>query len=160
MVDYSFRVFGIFCVNSTTVGINLNSKRIENYKYMLRQHHIMQQKQLSDEEWSVAREIARMLRFFIELGNYGYVDRLSNTYNIEIVERTIYEALRESKASMSYIRTNDEGKKVYVDSKGKVYNITPYIPPSNIIQKFLDSAAKDLRICRIASALAFTYITR
>ena len=120
----------------------------------------MQQKQLSDDEWSVAKEVARMLRFFVELGNYGYVDRLSNTYNIEIVERTIYEALRESKAGMSNVRTKEDGKKVYVDSKGKVYNITPYLPSSDVIQKFLDSAVKDLRICRVASALAFTYLTR
>lgn len=118
----------------------------------------MQQKLLSDEEWGVAREIAKMLRFFVELGNYGYVDRLSNTYNIEIVERTVYEALRESKASLTNVITNKEGKRVFVDSKGKKHSITPYLPPSDVIQKFLESAAKDLRICRVASALAFTYL--
>lgn len=101
----------------------------------------MSNKKLTEEDWSVLREVASMLNTFVREGAFGYPDRLANAYSPRTAETVIREALRDARSLLR------QGTKIY-------------IPTIEVIEKFLKLVEKDVNVCSKVVALALAFPPR
>jgi len=98
--------------------------------------------ELSDEEWSVLRRLAKFFNQFITYDEnrprYSYIDRLAAPYNPKVVEVTVQEALREARSAAR------------LAARSAKFDV----PTADDVRKFLELCNKDLRYSTIVSALA------
>lgn len=99
--------------------------------------------------------IVKMLRFFIQMKNFSYVDRIGNALDPEPIEVALHEALRAFRS----IRENalvDEGGKKYIEKDGKKIPV-PGIPTEEEILAFLNAVRSDTGIAKRVAILALAY---
>ena len=94
----------------------------------------------SEKEFEeVVSDIVNMISRFVRAGMYTFADKLANATNKEIVEVTLYEALRISRSALEAGRTLDE-------------NVPPYVAKEESVRKLLelldDNLEKGLEVVR------------
>lgn len=94
----------------------------------------------SEKEFEeVISDIVNMISRFVRAGMYTFADKLANATNKEIVEVTLYEALRISRSALEAGRTLDE-------------NVPPYVAKEESVKKLLelldDNLEKGLEVVR------------
>ncbi|WP_231845518.1 type I-A CRISPR-associated protein Csa5 [Pyrococcus abyssi] len=100
-------------------------------------------------------EIINMLRFFVRIKNFGYVDRIGNALTPEPVEIALHEAMRAFRSIWEGAKTDEEGRR-YIEKDGeKIY--LPKIPSDTEIESFLNEVRRDIRIAKRVATLALAY---
>jgi len=69
---------------------------------------------------SIIDDIANMINRFVRAGRYTFADKLANATSKEIIEMTLYEALRISRSTLESGGTLDENVKPYVASEDSI----------------------------------------
>ncbi|AIU70036.1 CRISPR-associated protein Csa5 [Thermococcus eurythermalis] len=99
--------------------------------------------------------IVKMLRFFVQMKNFGYVDRIGNALNPEPVEVTLHEALRAFRSVRESAPVDESGRR-YVEKDGKKIPV-PGIPTEEEIKAFLDDVRSDIGVAKRVATLALAY---
>jgi len=99
--------------------------------------------------------IVKMLRFFVQMKNFGYVDRIGNALNPEPVEVTLHEALRAFRSVRESAPVDESGRR-YVEKDGKRIPV-PGIPTEEEIKAFLDDVRSDIGVAKRVATLALAY---
>ncbi len=91
-------------------------------------------------------DVARVLRFFVELRNYSYIDRIANSLTSSPAEKALQEAMR-------HLRSLYDSSFTYKDEKtGKEYRATkvddkthalPKIPRDDCVKMVLEAISDD-----------------
>ena len=102
--------------------------------------------------------IVKMLRFFVQTKNFGYVDRIGNALNPEPVGVTLHEALRAFRSIRESAPVDENGKK-YVEKDGKKIPV-PGIPSEEEVKAFLDEVRSDVGVAKRVATLALAYPSR
>jgi len=79
----------------------------------------------------IVDDIANMINRFVRARMYSLADKLANATSKEIIEATLYEALRISRSTLESGGTLDE-------------NVRPYVAKENNIKKLLAILDEDL----------------
>jgi len=98
----------------------------------------MSRNSLSEGDWEVLREIAKMLNVFAKEKAYGYLDRLANAYSAKAAELVLREALRDARSLL--------GQGTWIP-----------IPRANVVERFLKLVEKDINVCTKVVALALAF---
>ncbi len=99
--------------------------------------------------------IVKMLRFFVQMKNFGYVDRIGNALNPEPVEVTLHEALRAFRSVRESAPVDESGRR-YVEKDGKKIPV-PSIPTEEEVRTFLDDVRSDIGVAKRVATLALAY---
>ncbi|ASJ10956.1 type I-A CRISPR-associated protein Csa5 [Thermococcus sp. P6] len=99
--------------------------------------------------------IVKMLRFFVQTKNFGYVDRIGNALNPESVEVALFEAIRAFRSIRESASVDSEGRR-YVEKEGKKIPV-PGIPSEEEIKAFLEDVRSDVGVAKRISTLALAY---
>ena len=99
--------------------------------------------------------IVKMLRFFVQTKNFGYVDRIGNALNPEPVEVALLEALRAFRSIRESASVDKKGKR-YVEKDGNKIPV-PGIPSDEEVKKFLDAVQSDIGVAKRVATLALAY---
>jgi len=99
--------------------------------------------------------IVKMLRFFVQTKNFGYVDRIGNALNPEPVEVTLLEALRAFRSIRESAPVDKNGRR-YVEKDGNKIPV-PGIPSGEEVKKFLDAVQSDIGVAKRVATLALAY---
>ena len=102
--------------------------------------------------------IVKMLRFFVQTKNFGYVDRIGNALNPEPVEVTLHEALRAFRSIRESAIVGEDGRR-YVEKDGKRIPV-PGIPSEEEVKAFLDAVRSDIGVAKRVATLALAYPSR
>ncbi|MEN3056280.1 MAG: type I-A CRISPR-associated protein Csa5, partial [Candidatus Methanosuratincola petrocarbonis] len=105
------------------------------------------------------KNIIGMLRFFVRIRNYGYIDRMGNALKYECVEMALKEALRSIKSIRDSASIDEKGSLYILDrEKNKIY--VPYLPSEDEINMFFVKTKEDIGLAhRVATySLAFPEI--
>ncbi len=102
--------------------------------------------------------IVKMLRFFVQTKNFGYVDRIGNALNPEPVEVTLHEALRAFRSIRESATVGEDGRR-YVEKEGKKIPV-PGIPGEEEVKAFLDAVRSDIGVAKRIATLALAYPSR
>ncbi|WP_297520791.1 type I-A CRISPR-associated protein Csa5 [Thermococcus sp.] len=102
--------------------------------------------------------IVKMLRFFVQTKNFGYVDRIGNALNPEPVEVTLHEALRAFRSIRESAIVGEDGRR-YVEKDGKRIPV-PGIPSEEEVKAFLDAVCSDIGVAKRVATLALAYPSR
>jgi len=102
--------------------------------------------------------IVKMLRFFVQTKNFGYVDRIGNALNPEPVEVTLHEALRAFRSIRESATVGEDGRR-YVEKDGKKIPV-PGIPSEEEVKAFLDAVRSDIGVAKRVATLALAYPSR
>ncbi len=101
------------------------------------------------------QEIGRMLRFFVDTGNFGYVDRIGNALVPDIVETALMEAIRALRSLYGSARTDERGFKC-VEHDGRCVTLPP-IPGKDVVTCFLEAVRADIGYARRAAIYALAW---
>ncbi len=99
--------------------------------------------------------IVKMLRFFVQTKNFGYVDRIGNALNPEPVEVALLEALRAFRSIRESAPADKDGRK-YVEKDGKKIPV-PGLPTDEEVRAFLEAVHSDIGSAKRVATLALTY---
>ncbi len=100
-------------------------------------------------------ELAGLLRFFIEIRNYSYVDRISNALTYDPVEIAVKDALRHIRSLYDASFKDASGlSAVKIDGKSK---ILPKIPSEECVKAVLEAIREDISVARRLAVLALSY---
>ncbi|RLG47819.1 MAG: type I-A CRISPR-associated protein Csa5 [Thermoproteota archaeon] len=99
--------------------------------------------------------IVKMLRFFVQMKNFSYVDRIGNALNPEPVEVALHEALRAFRSIRESAPVDSKGKR-YVEKEGKKIPV-PGIPSDEEVRTFLDAVRSDISVAKRVATLALAY---
>jgi len=99
--------------------------------------------------------IVKMLRFFVQTKNFGYVDRIGNALNPEPVEVTLLEALRAFRSIRESTSIDKDGRR-YVEKDGNKISV-PGIPAEEEVKAFLDAVHADIGVAKRVATLALAY---
>ncbi|MFA4646526.1 type I-A CRISPR-associated protein Csa5 [Pyrococcus kukulkanii] len=99
--------------------------------------------------------IVKMLRFFIQLKNFSYVDRIGNALNPEPVEAALHEALRAFRSIRESASIDDSGRR-YVEKDSKKI-LVPGLPSDEEVRAFLDAVRSDISVAKRVATLALAY---
>ena len=108
--------------------------------------------------------IEGMLRFFVELGDFSYVDRIGNALTVEPVEMALRDALRVLRAYWNSAEEIEEGGKKYrfirvMDRRTReerTYRL-PKIPDSEEIERFMSAVREDISEARRVAINSLSY---
>jgi len=104
-------------------------------------------------------EVAHVLRFFAELRNYSYIDRIANSLTPDPAEKALQEAMRHLRSlyDSSFLykdeKTGKEYRAIKVDEESRVL---PKIPSDDCIKNVL-KAMSDHSIRRRIALLSLAY---
>lgn len=101
------------------------------------------------------KSIARVLRFFRETRNYGYVDRIGNALIPEHVEIALKEALRALDSLYGSAPRDEKGHAYVAVDDRKV--VLPRIPSEKEVQCFLGLVREDISYARRAAIYALSF---
>jgi len=101
------------------------------------------------------RGIVRMLRFFIQMKNFSYVDRIGNALNPEPIEVALHEALRTFRSIRENALVDGEGRR-FIEKDGKKIPV-PSIPTEEEVLAFLNAVRSDTGIAKRVAILALAY---
>lgn len=99
--------------------------------------------------------IVKMLRFFVQIRNFGYVDRIGNALNPEPVEMALLEALRAFRSIRESAPVDENGGR-YVEKDDKKI-LVPGLPTDEEINAFLEAVRFDVRVAKRVATLALAY---
>ncbi|WP_010479707.1 type I-A CRISPR-associated protein Csa5 [Thermococcus zilligii] len=102
--------------------------------------------------------IVKMLRFFVQTKNLGYVDRIGNALNPGPVEVTLHEALRAFRSIRENATVGEDGRR-YVEKDGEKIPV-PGIPSEDEVRAFLDAVRSDIGVAKRVATLALAYPSR
>ncbi|RSN73292.1 type I-A CRISPR-associated protein Csa5 [Candidatus Methanodesulfokora washburnensis] len=85
-------------------------------------------------------QVANMLRFFVRMRNYGYVDRMANALTPDPAEAALVEAYRHLRSL--YDSSKEEGGLRKVEVDGKILTL-PKIPDQECTKKILEIIRKN-----------------
>ena len=102
-------------------------------------------------------EVINLFRFFVDIRNYGYVDRIGNALSYEPVEyatleslrafRSIYESAKMDENHRRYIEDNKTNRKIYL----------PRIPSEDQVKTFLDAVKQNRGVARRVAMYALSF---
>lgn len=99
-------------------------------------------------------DVVQMLRFFAEIRNYSYIDRIANSLRPEIAEIALLEAMRHlrslydsayKKENLNCVKINDEKK------------ILPKIPSKDCMERIIQMMWESESARRRIAILALSY---
>jgi len=83
----------------------------------------------------IIKDIAKMIDSFVRCRMYSFADRLANATNKEVIEATLYEALRVARSAL------DAERPLCEDERGR---IPPYVAKKESVQFVLNLLERDL----------------
>ncbi len=99
--------------------------------------------------------MVKMLRFFVQMKNFSYVDRIGNALNPEPVEMAILEAIRAFRSIRESTSTDKDGRR-YVEKDGKKIAV-PGVPTDEEVRAFLEAVRSDISVAKLVATLALAY---
>jgi len=105
-------------------------------------------------------QVASLLRFFIEIRNYSYVDRISNALTYDPIEIAIKDALRHVRSLYdASVPLEDEktGKVLRAIKVDKELKVLPKIPSEECVKRVLDAIREDISAARRLAIMALAY---
>lgn len=116
----------------------------------------------SDDVGECISELADVLRFFVELRNYSYVDRIANALTSEPVQISLRDALRHLRSfydSSFEIKADEKKLRAVMVRIGGVekQKVLPKIPKERCINEFLEAIRKDISVANRLAMMALSY---
>jgi len=99
--------------------------------------------------------IVKMLRFFVQMKNFSYVDRIGNALNPETVEVALFETIRAFRSVRESASIDKEGRR-YVEKDGNKI-LVPGIPRDEEVEKFLEDVRSNIGVAKLVATLALAY---
>ena len=99
--------------------------------------------------------IVKMLRFFVQTKNFGYVDRIGNALNPEPVEVALLEALRAFRSIRESAPSDENGRK-YIEKDGKKIPV-PALPTDEEVREFIEAVHSDIGLAKRVATLSLAY---
>ena len=107
----------------------------------------------------IPNDLINMLRFFIEQGNFSYVDRIGNTLSREAIEMAIKDALRDLNSYYLGAKTDSRGFK-YITDRNEKPKTLPRIPSRESINAFFQLIQEDVSYGRRLAMLALSWSSK
>ncbi len=104
-------------------------------------------------------DVVRVLRFFAELRNYSYIDRIANSLTPDPAEKALQEAMRHLRSlydsSFPYKDKNTGKEYRAIEDEGKTV-VLPKIPSEDCVERVLE-AMSDHSVRRRLAILSLSY---